>query len=138
MPSLRHVDTCFGCTATSPTALGIRVTSSADGAEGRVRFDDGSEGAPGLVHGGLLATLADEVMGYGAARRQRGAADHRADHPVPAPDSPGHGARRPAARSTSSTDRRFHVHAEISRADDGTVVADADATYVVIPRKEQP
>ncbi len=137
MPSLRHVDTCFGCSATSPTALGIRITSSADGAEGRVRFDDGSEGAPGLVHGGLLATLADEVMGYvqhgGNAVRLTTELTIRYRRPTPL------GTELVCrARSTSSTDRRFHVHAEISRADDGTVVADADATYVVIARKEHP
>ena len=102
-----------------------------------MRFDDGAEGAPGLVHGGLLATLADEVMGYvqhgGNAVRLTTELTIRYRRPTPL------GTELVCrARPTSTTDRRFHVHAEISRVDDGTVVADADATYVVIARKEQP
>jgi acyl-coenzyme A thioesterase PaaI-like protein len=40
MGELRHVDNCVGCGSVATR-----------------------EGAPGLVHGGLLATLADEVRG---------------------------------------------------------------------------
>ena len=136
MPSLRHVDTCFGCSATSPTALGIRVTSSADGAEGRVRFDDGSEGAPGLVHGGLLATLADEVMGYvphgGNAVRLTTELTIRYRRPTPV-DTDLRCVAQTRARAGETDGRRFTVDAVITTADDETtVLAEVDATYVLL------
>jgi len=105
-----------------------------DFAEGRVRFGADAEGAPGLVHGGLLATLADEVMGSvehgGNAVRVTAEMTIRYRRPTPIGVE-----LRCRAHPVDSTDRRFTVHAEITRADDTAVLAEADATYVLlIPR----
>ena len=88
--ALRHVDSCFGCSTSNPSALGIVLSSTPDGAEGRVRFGAETEGAPGLVHGGLLADLRRRGDGLRATRGKRGAAYRRDDHPLQAADAGRH------------------------------------------------
>lgn len=132
MAALRHVDSCFGCSTTNPASLGIVLSSTPDGAEGRVRFGSTAEGAPGLVHGGLLAAFADEVMGFvqhgGNAVRLTAAMTIHYRRPT-ALDTD----LRCRARPAGTTGRRFHVHAVITTADDDTnVLAEVDATYVLL------
>jgi acyl-coenzyme A thioesterase PaaI-like protein len=133
MTQLQHVRECFGCSTTNPSSLGIRLTTRPDGAEGRVCFGPGYEGAPGLVHGGLLATFADEVMGYvehgGNAVRLTAEMTIRC--------------RRPTrigtdllcrARPGPLDGRRFTVQAVITATDDESkVLAEVEATYVLVP-----
>jgi uncharacterized protein (TIGR00369 family) len=131
---LRHVDGCFGCSTTNPSSRRIALRTTADGAEGDVTFGPDAEGAPGLVHGGLLATFADEVMGYvqhgGAAIRLTAEMTIRYRRPTPIDT-----ALRCRAHVVESTDRRFTVHAEVTAADDdATVLAEADAIYVLPAR----
>lgn len=60
-----HYRDCFGCGDRHPTGLHLTVTV-ADGvavdAEFTVTKDH--QGAPGLAHGGLLASAFDEALGY--------------------------------------------------------------------------
>lgn len=60
---LRHTPGCFGCSHENAQSLGIVNVTLEDGVESRVRFGHEHVGAPGLVHGGLLALLLDEAMG---------------------------------------------------------------------------
>ncbi len=138
MAELRHVEGCFGCSTTNPAALGVELVSTADGAEGRVRFGPDAEGAPGLVHGGLLATFADEVMGFvphgGNAVRLTAEMTIRYRRPTPLETEL-------VCRATpgSTSGRRFAVNAVITRADDAaTVLAEVDATYVLVAPREIP
>jgi acyl-coenzyme A thioesterase PaaI-like protein len=128
------VDNCFGCSTTNPASFGIALSSTPDGAEGRVRFGRDAEGAPGLVHGGLLATFADEVMGFvqhgGNAVRLTAEMTIRYRQPTPL-----HTELRCRAHPAGTTGRRFHVRATITTADDDTnVLVDVDATYVLLVR----
>jgi acyl-coenzyme A thioesterase PaaI-like protein len=52
---------CFGCAPDHP--LGFRLAFERDGDEIVTRFtpDDRYQGPPGIMHGGLVGTLADEV-----------------------------------------------------------------------------
>jgi uncharacterized protein (TIGR00369 family) len=56
---------CFGCGGANPR--GMKLTFEMDEAGRRIRgaFRIGAEyqGGPGFVHGGIIATLLDEVMG---------------------------------------------------------------------------
>jgi acyl-coenzyme A thioesterase PaaI-like protein len=134
---LQHVESCFGCSTTNPASLGIELSSTPGGADGRVRFGSDAEGAPGLVHGGLLATFADEVMGFvphgGNAVRLTAEMTIRYQRPTPVDTE-----LRCRARAGETTGRRFTVHATITTTDDETtVLAEADARYVLlIPENE--
>jgi uncharacterized protein (TIGR00369 family) len=58
-------NTCFGCGGAN--SRGMKLTFELDEAAKRIRgaFRVGAEyqGGPGFVHGGIIATLLDEVMG---------------------------------------------------------------------------
>lgn len=55
---------CFGCSPDHP--LGFRLTFERDGDEILTRFtpDARYQGPPGIMHGGLVGTLADEVAAW--------------------------------------------------------------------------
>ena len=58
-----HLDTCFACGAANPRSLGLRLGRAGDEALGEITFGPETEGFVGLVHGGALATILDEVTG---------------------------------------------------------------------------
>ena len=137
MAPLQHVESCFGCSTTNPSSLGVVLTTTPDGAEGTVRFGPDSEGAPGLVHGGLLATFADEVMGYvqhggNAVRVTRGD-----DAPLPTPDAREH---RPALSCPRGRDHRSPLpgHRIITAADDGADRARRSRRHLRVCRRTGP
>ncbi len=63
---------CFGCSPDHP--FGFRLTFTREGDEIVTRFTPGDryQGPPGIMHGGLVSTLADEVAAWaviGLARK---------------------------------------------------------------------
>jgi uncharacterized protein (TIGR00369 family) len=67
MPFPEHEDlsfpdsTCFGCSTSHPTGLRLRFRRDGDVVSARYTVADRFHGAPGIVHGGIVATLLDEV-----------------------------------------------------------------------------
>jgi acyl-coenzyme A thioesterase PaaI-like protein len=57
---------CFGCGRDNP--YGLKLTFAWDGQTARAEFTPQAvyQGWPGLVHGGIMACLLDEGMGYAA------------------------------------------------------------------------
>jgi uncharacterized protein (TIGR00369 family) len=60
----KDLDKCYGCGVNNP--LGLKLKFTWDGSVARAEFVPGEyhQGWPGLVHGGIIATLLDEAMGY--------------------------------------------------------------------------
>lgn len=54
---------CFGCSPHNSSGLGLRFTRHTDGLRARFRLDRRFESYPGVVHGGLIGVICDEVMG---------------------------------------------------------------------------
>ena len=52
---------CFGCSPTNPRGLGLRFRREGETIHARYTIADGFHGAPGIAHGGIVATLLDEV-----------------------------------------------------------------------------
>lgn len=63
-PIPSHYRWCVGCGADHPTGLHLEVTAG-EGlcVHGRFAVGEHHQGAPGLAHGGVLATALDEVLG---------------------------------------------------------------------------
>ncbi|HEX4786897.1 MAG TPA: PaaI family thioesterase [Actinospica sp.] len=59
-----HYPQCFGCGEDRPEGLHLRIEAG-EGVSVAAKFEVSAahQGAPGLIHGGLLATAFDEVMG---------------------------------------------------------------------------
>lgn len=53
--------TCFGCSPSHPTGLRLRFRREGDVVSARYTVADRFHGAPGIVHGGIVATILDEV-----------------------------------------------------------------------------
>ena len=58
-----HYDMCYGCGHAHPAGLHMRVTAGELSVHATFDVSDTHQGAPGLAHGGLLATAFDEALG---------------------------------------------------------------------------
>ena len=52
---------CFGCSRENPHGLHMRFWRRGEAIVSRLRVDDRFHGAPGIAHGGIIATLMDET-----------------------------------------------------------------------------
>jgi uncharacterized protein (TIGR00369 family) len=53
---------CFGCGPTNPAGLRLSFTETDEGVEVEYSVPAHLQGATGIVHGGILATLLDETL----------------------------------------------------------------------------
>ena len=129
--AFRHLRECYGCSTENAASLGIVNSVTDDSAEARVRFGTDHQGPPGLVHGGLLATLLDETMGtvpYGAPGI-RLTAEMTVRYRRPTPIETDLVCR---ARVAAVSGRGFSVSATIVSADaEDVVLVEGSATYVL-------
>ena len=59
-----HYPTCFGCGPDEEHGFGIQVRRDGDDVVAEHVFEDRHSGAPGIAHGGAVATVVDDVLGY--------------------------------------------------------------------------
>jgi acyl-coenzyme A thioesterase PaaI-like protein len=52
---------CFGCSDSNPAGLRLRFWRRGDVVVSPIAIDDRFHGAPGIAHGGIVATILDEV-----------------------------------------------------------------------------
>lgn len=55
-------NTCFGCGGDNPNGLRLEFSETDDGVEVDYSVPRALQGAPGIAHGGILATLLDEAL----------------------------------------------------------------------------
>jgi acyl-coenzyme A thioesterase PaaI-like protein len=113
----------------NPLSVGLRISHEEPEAVGRVVIDSAFEGAPGRVHGGVVAACFDETMGgllpildVVAFTRTLTIAYH-----APCPLQVELEFR---ARLHRRTGRKLHIHATGSAA--GSVFAEGDALFISI------
>ncbi len=74
----RVSDMCFGCGTDNPVGLHLHYDVEADGSTVvTTNIAERYSGEPGIVHGGIQATLLDEVMGRAVSRAIPPAARHQ-------------------------------------------------------------
>ena len=59
-----HSDQCLGCGPDNPAGIGLRPHRDGDEVFADVVFDTRHVGAPGLAHGGAVATACDDLFGF--------------------------------------------------------------------------
>jgi excisionase family DNA binding protein/uncharacterized protein (TIGR00369 family) len=126
---------CFGCGRLNPA--GLQLSFVADGAEVRAAFTPGrlSEGWAGATHGGILATLLDEVLAWTLFHHQiwavttRLAITYRRPAPIGAPLTA-------SGRIVQDRGRLVEVAGEAREAG-GAVVAEATATFVRVSAEQR-
>ena len=59
-----HFDECFVSGPWNPLGMGLEVVRDGDVVSAQVTLGTAFEGAPGMAHGGIVAALFDDVLGY--------------------------------------------------------------------------
>jgi len=71
------MNTCFGCGPDNPQGLKVKAFERCDGTvAAELYLPEHFHGGPGIAHGGIQATVLDEVMGY-AVHAAIGDSGHR-------------------------------------------------------------
>jgi acyl-coenzyme A thioesterase PaaI-like protein len=124
-----HFDECFVSGEQNPLGIAIQVRREGDEAVAAVELGPAFEGAPNRAHGGIVAAVFDDVLGYLLTLNHEpgftGELTVRYEAPTPI--------RQPLefrARVTGRDGRKLYAEAEARS--DGEVVATARATFVTI------
>ncbi len=132
MKELPHTQSCFVCGESNP--IGFNLRSETDGRIVRMHFVPKHEhvGFAGIVHGGLIATLLDEVMVWACAvqtRRFAFCAELNVRYLEPL--RPGERTVLTAELISNRRDRVFEAQAEIA-SESGVVFAKATGKYLPV------
>jgi acyl-coenzyme A thioesterase PaaI-like protein len=128
---------CFGCGRLNEHGLHLDLVPDPDGDGVRAAFVQPvrTEGYTGMVHGGIITTVLDEVMAWSLYRHNiwavTGALTTRYRKPIPLGE-------KTTARGFLVRDRgrAIEVRGEIRRDTDGALLADATATFIRVPESQ--
>lgn len=125
---------CFGCGTLNACGLHLTMYPNADGNGVWARFVPAErfEGYPGLIHGGIVCTVLDEVMAWSLYREQIWAVTGSLQVRYRQPLAVGERLRAIGAVERNRG-RVIETRGEIRRESDGALVAEATATFVRVP-----
>lgn len=128
---------CFGCGSQNPVGLHLQFY--------RLPEDDGAwaawvptreyEGYNGMIHGGIVCTLLDEIMAWSLYARSTWAVTARMQTAFRKPvliDEP----VRLIGKVIRDRGRALEIHGEIRREADNALLAEADATFIRVPESK--
>ena len=128
---------CFGCGAQNPVGLHLNFY--------RLPDDEGAwapwtptreyEGYSGMIHGGIICTLLDEIMAWSLYARSTWAVTAKMQTAFRKPVVIGEAVRL-VGRVTRDRGRVLQIHGEIRRESDDTLLAEADATFMRVPESQ--
>jgi acyl-coenzyme A thioesterase PaaI-like protein len=125
-----HTPTCFGCGPDNPAGAGLRATvAPGDAVEATYTFPVRFEGGPGVVHGGAVATVMDDLFGQVLLRILVPAVTRTLTVDYQRPVHLGEPCQLHAAL-TGRDGRRLTMHGRLEQ--DGEVKVTADAVFVEI------
>lgn len=123
---------CFACGTRNDAGLRLVFQREGDAVVTEFTADERFQGFPGLVHGGILATLLDETLNRLAMAEGRmmmtGRLDirYRGVAPLGRP-------LRVSARARSSRARMLQAAGEIRLADEDAIIATAEGIFLPVP-----
>lgn len=132
MEILPHTRSCFVCGESNASGLNLRFAT--DGREVRTHFTPRPEhiGFKGVVHGGILATLLDEVMAWACvAQTKRFAFCAELNVRFIKPAQPGTELLATAELTANRRDKIFEARAEL-KDHTGQIIASATGKYLPI------
>lgn len=136
MKVLPHTRSCFVCGESNPIGLDMRFHT--DGQTVQARFTPRAEhvGFQGVVHGGIIATLLDEMMVWACAvRTKRFAFCAELNVRFVQPSRPGEETIASAELVENRKDKIFEAKAEL-RNPAGDVIASATGKYLPIKQAD--
>ncbi len=130
--TLSHFPDCVVSGAANPMGIAIGVHCEAGDAVAEVTLGAAFEGAPGRAHGGVVAAIFDDVMGYVLSIHRVPAFTGRLEITYRAPTPIGVPLRF-RAHLDRREDRKLHISATAHARDGDELLAEASATFIVIP-----
>lgn len=125
-----HLDTCFGCGPSNPHKLGIEPIYTEDRVIAELTFHPRFEGGPGLAHGGAVAALFDDLLGFVSMIHQRPAVTAKLEVNYRSPIPLGVTIRA-EAWLTRLEGRKQYVEGA-GFAPDGTVLVEASGLFIAV------
>ena len=123
---------CFACGRLNPAGLHLDFDVSRDRAETRYVGPKQHEGYEGALHGGVVAALLDETMGWAIFHQGIWGVTAKLSvtyrRPVPVGEE-----LRIVGEVVRDRGRAVEIHGTVSRAADGEILAEADAMYMRMP-----
>jgi uncharacterized protein (TIGR00369 family) len=133
--AVREDHWCFGCGRQNP--IGLKLTFFEDGEYVSAPWTPLREhqGYQGIVHGGLISTVLDEVMSWAIYTRKlwavTGSINVRFRKPVNVGEP-----LTARAWVASVTGRKVDVRAQLVRDSDGQVLAEGSALFIRVPEEQ--
>jgi acyl-coenzyme A thioesterase PaaI-like protein len=127
--AMQHFPDCIVSGKANPMGIAIQVVRDGDEAVATVALGAAFEGAPGRAHGGIVAAIFDDVMGYVLSIHQTPAYTARLTIVYRAP-VPLKANLEFRSRLVARDGRKLRLTAEAWHA--GTVIADAEALFIGI------
>lgn len=127
---------CFGCGRLNEFGLKLNFHADARGGvwadfEPAARF----EGYTGMVHGGVIGAVLDEVMAWSLYRQETWAVTAEMSVRYRAPVQVGE-LTRATGWQVAARGRRIEMAGEIRRRSDGAVLATATALFIRVPEEQ--
>lgn len=128
---------CFGCGTLNTCGLRLTMYPNADGNGVWAPFTPAPrfEGYPGMIHGGIVCTVLDEVMAWSLYREEiwavTGSLQVRYRRPLAVGE-----ALRATGAIARNRGRTVEMRGEIRREADGALLAEATATFVRVPASQ--
>jgi uncharacterized protein (TIGR00369 family) len=133
--AVRDDHNCFGCGADNPWGLHLVFFAEPDGTVfNHWTPQPNHQGYDGMVHGGIISTVFDEVMAWSVTNAGIWAVTGRLNTTYRKPVEIGVPAIA-RARVTDVTSRTADVTAEIRRVSDGMLLAEATARFVRVSKQ---
>jgi len=125
------VSNCFGCAPMNPIGLRLVFEAGGGGYTTQIRLGADYESFPGVVHGGVVASILDEILAqavYRSGRISAFTADLRVRYAQPMRTDTGYTA---FAEVTRRDETSVRASGRIESAD-GELVAVADGTFFLL------
>jgi acyl-coenzyme A thioesterase PaaI-like protein len=120
---------CFACGHTNPNGLRLELSFARDRAEARFTGKREHQGYDDMLHGGIVAALLDEVMGWAIFHQGIWAVTTRLElrlrRRVPIGEEV-----HVTGKVARDRGRALEMRGEVRRVSDGELLASAEATYV--------
>jgi acyl-coenzyme A thioesterase PaaI-like protein len=128
---------CFGCGALNPHGLHLVFYPREDGLGVWSPWtpEQVHEGYTGIVHGGIISAVLDEVMAWSLYQRQIWAVTAKIEITFRKPVEVGV-ATRAVGQIDANRGRLIQMSAALRRAADDTLLASANASFIRVPEQQ--